>query len=125
MKPEIPISDYLKTLEEKLLNPDVRNSSSELAELLSDDFMEIGSSGKVYYKEEVINTLQKKIACTIIMENYNSIQLTTGIVLITYKAVKINEPGSLRIISSRSFIWQLSGNKWQIVFHQGTPVSCI
>ena len=41
-------ADHLRTLEERLLQPDVRRSAQAVASLLADEFVEFGSSGRVF-----------------------------------------------------------------------------
>jgi hypothetical protein len=45
---------HIKQLEENLLKPEVRSSGAELKKLLADDFFEIGSSGRILYKNKEI-----------------------------------------------------------------------
>ncbi|MEN6391241.1 MAG: nuclear transport factor 2 family protein, partial [Syntrophomonas sp.] len=44
-------------LEEMFLQTDLRKSPQELSELLAHDFIEIGSSGRTYDKQETIAAL--------------------------------------------------------------------
>ncbi|MSU45160.1 MAG: nuclear transport factor 2 family protein [Candidatus Zambryskibacteria bacterium] len=44
-------------LEERLQRPDVRKSVEGLNDLISEDFIEFGSSGQVYNKEDVLVNL--------------------------------------------------------------------
>ncbi|MDF2987101.1 MAG: hypothetical protein K0R50_2611 [Eubacterium sp.] len=55
------ISELL-SLEESLLKPNIRRSSEALADLIADDFIEIGSSGRVYRKKDIIGTLNSEAA---------------------------------------------------------------
>jgi hypothetical protein len=54
MKTDNILKDHIRQLEENLLKPEVRSSRAELKKLLSDDFFEFGSSGKVLYTDEDI-----------------------------------------------------------------------
>jgi hypothetical protein len=54
------IKEHIKNLEEKLLHSDVRKNPEILNELLSEDFEEIGSIGKISSREEVIDWLVTK-----------------------------------------------------------------
>ena len=47
-----------RELEERLLQPDVRSSAEEIAKLLADEFIEFGSSGRVFNKDHVIEALR-------------------------------------------------------------------
>ena len=57
MSLEISIDKTLQELELSLLQTSVR-SSSRVAELLAEDFVEFGSSGKIYNKAQSIALLQ-------------------------------------------------------------------
>jgi hypothetical protein len=120
MKEDISISEHLKSLEEKLLDPNFRKLPEEAASLLSEDFMEIGSSGKIYNKKETMVALANESHGKIIISDFNSAQVTPEVFLITYKARK--EKGNQKNYSLRSSIWKLIDNHWQIIFHQGTVV---
>lgn len=51
------LKEQLKALEERLLLPETRKSRPELEVLLADDFMEFGSSGWIYNKQQSIATM--------------------------------------------------------------------
>ena len=51
------IRGIFRRLEERLLSPSTRASADELDLLLSDDFVEFGSSGRVYGKVDTIAAL--------------------------------------------------------------------
>jgi hypothetical protein len=50
----------LRRLEEELLKPEVRRSPGQVGVLLSDDFVEFGSSGGVFNKQQVIEALEQE-----------------------------------------------------------------
>jgi|SRR5450631_2804765 hypothetical protein len=54
------ITEQLLALERKLSDPRLRNTPEKLAPLLADDFLEFGSSGRTYDKEQVLNQLGKQ-----------------------------------------------------------------
>ena len=61
--PEWPKSaevQLIRGLEEQLLRAEVRKSPERVAGLLADDFTEIGSSGRVYDKQQIIDLLQRE-----------------------------------------------------------------
>lgn len=47
------IKDHILELENKLLNPQVRKSAEEIRKLLSVDFIEFCSSGKIWSEKRV------------------------------------------------------------------------
>ena len=121
MTEELQIKEHLILLEEKLLNPSIRKSIEEVSQLLADDYVEFGSSGKVYKKKDTIEALQKEPAGQISAHDFKVNLLTPEVTLVTYTAVKKDNLDS-ETKSLRSSVWQKTGEKWQIVFHQGTIV---
>jgi hypothetical protein len=51
---------FFRQLEERLLNSEVRSSGDELSRLLADDFIEFGSSGAIYNKQQIIGSLARE-----------------------------------------------------------------
>lgn len=118
-------ASLLRNLEEELLRPEVRNSADRAGRLLSQDFIEFGSSGGTYDKAQVIESLQQEApdpAVQILLTDFSARQLAPGVVLATYRTVCRGgaEPDQHRL---RSSIWKLIDGRWQMVFHQGTPTS--
>ncbi|MBS2968145.1 DUF4440 domain-containing protein [Metabacillus sp. KIGAM252] len=105
------LQDQLKELEECLLQPEIRTSAEELDRLLADDFLEITSSGKTKDKCDCMNGLdvpEMKLS-------HFSIRLLSEGLVQTFYTVHILEKKTLR-----SSIWRYKGQKWQMIFHQGT-----
>jgi hypothetical protein len=84
--------------------------------MLADDFIEFGSSGGVWNKKQVIDGLQEEVEVVITIENFKALHLATDVVLATYIAINHGEQSK----SLRSSIWKLTGDRWQMIFHQGT-----
>jgi len=113
------IEDTLTALELKLLTSDVRRSKLQLAEILHNDFFEIGSSGRTYNKEQVIESLlhssnlgEAKIRDFRVREN--------GILAhVSYRLSMLDDEGGLRY-SLRSSVWKYECDDWLMLFHQGT-----
>jgi hypothetical protein len=51
------VAARLRMLEERVLDPPVRQSEVQLSRLLADEFVEIGRSGRIYDKQAVIRVL--------------------------------------------------------------------
>src|ERR1700744_5965505 len=49
---------HLRELEEHLLIPSVRKDADAVSALLADDFLEYGSSGRIYSRAEILAALQ-------------------------------------------------------------------
>lgn len=112
--------EILRRLEERLLQPEVRQSAEAVADLLADDFIEFGSSGQVFNKQQVIEGLQHESPARRALIQFNTTVLAPGVVLATYRAVQYRSPGEPPIYSLRSSLWKLTDDRWQMVFHQGT-----
>ena len=117
----------LRRLEESLLDPAVRHSPDKITELLADEFIEFGRSGTVYDKASIIRTLGAEAiqsAATVAeIRDFSARALSAELVLLTYRAVERSYSGGTEIHSLRSSLWKLIDRRWQMVFHQGTPVS--
>ena len=116
------IKEIIQALEEKLLQPEVRKSAEELNHLLSDNFREFGSSGRVFNKQQILADLASETTARFVMGDFALTELSQGVVLATYKVIRSSE-NELETHSLRSSIWRKTGEVWQMVFHQGTKSS--
>ncbi len=107
------LEDQIRELEERLTTPGVRSSAEALDLLVSDQFLEFGSSGQTYTKRDVIAQLLAKPNVHIAVTDLRVLALSEDVALATYRTV-----GSLR-----SSVWRREGEHWRIIFHQGTPVT--
>ncbi|MEW6050434.1 MAG: DUF4440 domain-containing protein [Candidatus Zixiibacteriota bacterium] len=123
MKPDNPIHQLLYSLEQRLLQPDIRRSSEELNKLLADDFIEFGASGTICDKRRIIEELAQEPPVDISITDFAVCQLAPDIVLATYHAVVISVKDGQPKHSLRSSIWKLADGSWRMLFHQGTPTA--
>ncbi|WP_085507092.1 nuclear transport factor 2 family protein [Thalassobacillus devorans] len=108
------LKEQIKKLEESHLNLDVRKSSEELDKILTDDFFEIGSSGRMVYKEECITSGVDLDELE--LYDFELHPLGPDIVLTTYFIHnKTKNRNTLR-----SSIWKHQEGRWRLYFHQGT-----
>jgi hypothetical protein len=103
----------IRKCEEQLGSPAVRASADALDRLVSDQFVEFGSSGKEYTKRDVIDQMLARPHVTISLLDFRVVAVSPGVALATYRTA-----GSLR-----SSIWRREGEQWRILFHQGTPIT--
>ena len=115
----------LRRLEEELLKPEIRHSPDQVGDLLSDDFVEFGSSGGVFNKKQVIDALEQEgppdPTIRLSLLNFTARSLASDVILVTYRTVQEAGPGIRQESRLRSSIWKLIEGRWQMVFHQGTP----
>src|SRR5215510_7503934 len=79
----------LRNLEERLLLPCVRASPDEVATLLADEFIEFGSSGRIYDKQQIILLLQEEQGeAQLTLVEFSARRLSADVVLVTYRVVE-------------------------------------
>lgn len=113
------LHDLLLKLENRLLQPEVRRSSEELKQLLAEEFVEFGSSGVVYNRQQIIAELKNALAMKASISKFGVSSLSPEIALAMYRATIT--VGDIAKSSLRSSIWCRRTGEWQMVFHQGTP----
>ena len=92
-----------------LLESDART----LPELIADDFLEFGASGRTWTAAEVREALATEPARDVPMEDFAVARLGVGAALVTYRS---RDPRHAR----RSSIWVRRNGRWVMRFHQGT-----
>jgi len=101
-------------LEQRLMRPSVRASPDQVAKLLADEFIEFGSSCRVYGRQQIIELLQQEqqTAKKATVTDLSARRLAADVVLLTYRVVESQ--------TIRSSIWKFADGEWRMVFHQGT-----
>lgn len=115
-------AQLIRSLEERLLQPEVRRSAKEVAALLADDFVEVGSSGRVFNKQQMIEGLQQEPPIQRSLLEFKVSALAPDVILATYQVVRYSGSNEPPTYSRRSSIWKWMDGRWQMVFHQGTLV---
>ena len=117
-----PLVQTIRQLEERLLQPDVRHSPGELEKYLAEEFVEYGSTGRVYDRQAIIDELGSESALRFSLTDFKLQMLSPEIALATYCAVCDDGASGDKTHSRRSSLWKKTGDQWQIVFHQGTLI---
>ena len=109
--------DNVIQLEKSLLEPANRTDLVTLQKLLHDEFVEFGSSGCIYNKQDILNLLPHEQPRMLKIEStsINTKKLSDSCILLTYKLICDN-----KLYSTRSSIWINNSCQWQLFFHQGT-----
>lgn len=118
------IANLLRRLEERLFQPSVRSSPDEVSRLIADDFVEFGSSGRAYDKGQIVALLAEEQPQALIQPTIHEFKvrmLAEGVALITYRSMRA-APNSSVSQYRRSSVWKIVEGRWQMVFHQGTPI---
>lgn len=115
-----PSKSIIQQFEKQLLQPGDRHSKETLDALLADEFLEFGSSGRAYDKQQILESLPNEIPVPRSLAGFKTMTLAPSVILATYHSTYW-EPGAPPAYSRRCSIWKLINGRWQMIFHQGTP----
>ena len=99
------------------MKPAARSSREKLEELLTEDFVEFGSSGGIHDRAYIIANALSEGPAAWSIANFKLSILTVDVALVTYIATQSGGASSLR-----SSIWKRSDGRWRMAFHQGTRI---
>ena len=114
----------INALEQELHEAAARRNPTRLDELLHPDFWEIGQSGTIYTRSQILEALpNEERSAAIHAQEFRGRLLADGIVLLTYKSAELAADGSVGRFALRSSVWTLETSEWRLLFHQGTPTA--
>jgi hypothetical protein len=116
------VAETLRELEASLLTSAVRKNAMRVAELLADAFCEFGRSGTIYSKAEVLKLLADEEEIHVEMKEFVCRMISAEVALVTYRSERAVQ-GEEMIAALRSSLWARRDGRWQMVFHQGTPLN--
>jgi ribonuclease HI len=109
--------DIVRDCERALLTGAVRGDRLSAGLLLHPDYREFGKSGRVWDKESVLDLMEDTSELVRIRaEGLDAVPLGDDVVLVTYDSV------TPEARAHRSSVWVRESGRWQVRFHQGTPV---
>jgi len=111
---------HLQTCEQALLDPAVRRDRRRVSELLTEDFLEFGSSGRVWTREQILEFLETENYQPPAMEVFKCALIADGVALVTYRTVRTDAVTSGKATTLRSSLWTKESGTWRVRFHQGT-----
>lgn len=117
------ILEELKAREPIFHHPDkFGRSKQDIAAQMCDEFWEVGASGNVYTKQDVIETCFKRYNDPEYkdiweIKNFELTQIAQDNYLLTYILIQ----DKIRA-TRRSTIWRKVNNAWKILYHQGTVI---
>lgn len=112
----------LRRLELLLMDPAVRRDREHVSSLLTDDFVEFGSSGRVWTRDSILELLATETYEVPAVEDLACRLLGEDIALATYRSVRMKTTGE-RAVTLRSSLWKRESGSWKMCFHQGTKSS--
>ncbi|MBJ7459610.1 MAG: DUF4440 domain-containing protein [Thermoleophilaceae bacterium] len=97
-----------------------------LEALITEDYIEVGGSGRIYSRERVIETVvdryeRNEPAVEYDVDEFAVREIAPHAYLTTYT---LSQPdGHETRVTRRSTIWTNATGEWQVVYHQGTVVA--
>ena len=110
--------EKIKKLEERLWLAETRFNRDLMNEVFAADFFEIGRSGRIYTRDEMLNATGDTIAAELPLQNFKLRYLAPEIIQATYNS-QVEYNGEVEH-GRRSSIWSLEEDQWVLRFHQGT-----
>ena len=110
----------LKLLEEGLWREETRFDYGWLDEVLSPDFFEFGRSGRVYGRQDTIDTGAQHIDAELPLMDFRARLLDTDLAQVTYVSAVTYD--GVQELANRSSIWSRTESGWRLRFHQGTAI---
>ena len=121
METEIPEAALIRQFEERLLHRNAETPRDDIASLLADDFVEFGSSGRVWGKADVVDDPPPKTQIQKSISDFRARKVSPDVVLVTYRVARRADSDADASHTLRSSIWKMIDGRWQMIFHQGTP----
>ena len=102
MKKEASLELHIRELEERLFQPGIWRSTEGMSDLLADEFIEFGSSGRIYSKQHVIDIRRRDPAPNVSIADFRLRLLGRDVMMATYRVEKSipGEEGSARSLRS-------------------------
>jgi glyoxylase I family protein len=113
----------LLELEQSHLRSGVRSSPESMRELLAEEFVEFGSSGRVFDRTAVMASISDQADFGSRVDDFVVCRLVPDVALTTYRLSAWTESGGPVRVTLRSSVWVKRSGRWRLVFHQGTVAS--
>jgi hypothetical protein len=134
--PIVPVSSELaETLAELsrrepiFHRPEFGTTRADFEKMTTEDFWEVGASGRRYSRAVVLDELEKRFAAphpdTWETSEFRCQKLSSDVFLLTYTLVQSNAQENVQDNTRRTrraTIWHRTADGWKIVYHQGTIV---
>ena len=112
------LEEFLLKLEQRLMDPVFCKDRAQVSALLAEGFREFGSSGRVWSRDEILNPSETGAP---LVEDFAVNTIVPELVQVTYRTLKTIPSGKPQA-ALRSSLWIRSGDRWQMLFHQGTRI---
>jgi hypothetical protein len=102
-----------------LLDPAVRADPARAGALLHPGFTEVGSSGRAWTRAEILDAMAGELSLAgerVEVTGMAGEQLAPDVVVLRFSTVVAGRE------ARRTSLWRRTGDRWELWFHQGTPV---
>ncbi|WP_394781639.1 DUF4440 domain-containing protein [Undibacterium sp.] len=113
----------LTSLEQRLLQAEVRANAPALDRLIDESFVEFGASGRMFRKSEILCRTPRLPQLEYVPADFKVTELIPGLAQLSCRLRTINPVSGEVSHSVRSSIWKRSGHHWKLVFQQGLPAA--
>jgi len=110
----------LQALEESMWRTETRFDRAYMDAVLHPEFAEVGRSGRVFTRDEVLDMPHVEIRVDIPRESFSAVEIAPGVALVSYQTVPTE---SLHGAAHRASIWLADGDRWLLRYHHGTPAA--
>jgi hypothetical protein len=118
------LEEQLIAKERDIIAAQKRRDFSAVEAVLADGFHEIGNSGRLFSKSEIVNAMQEVQIVDYSVEQFRLLPIDDKCVILTYVATvrRIHQQQEHRNRAYRSSIWIERNGAWFVIFHQATPL---
>jgi len=122
-EPALPqVLQELQAREPIFHRPELGTSSADLERQMAPDFYEVGASGRLYSRRQVKDVLLRRYAAgggedLWDTSDFHCRPLGADTYLLTYQLRQGER------VSRRVTVWRRTQEGWQVLYHQGTPVT--
>lgn len=109
----------LERLENALWSRETRLSTEWMDGVLGPRFVEIGASGRVHSREDVLDPLSVWLEVEAPLRELEVSSPAPGVALVRYVSVQRLDDGGRRC-ARRTSLWVMRPEGWKLEFHQGT-----
>ena len=95
-------------------------STAVLGQYIDDEFIERMTDGTHCKKQDVLIWLKKRSHSIISPMQFQAKTISNNVILLMYLTNTQKKPSDKSVLESRSSLWRLRENRWQLVFHQST-----
>jgi hypothetical protein len=114
------VLDELRAREPLFHRPELGTTRSDLEAMTTEDFWEVGASGRVYSRAHVLDVLVERYQHTDEDEwetsDFYCRRIGPEVYLLTYTLRQAKR------VTRRSTLWKHTPGQWKVLYHQGTIV---